>query len=297
MTEPLSWDLYRTLLAVLDEGSLSGAARSLGLTQPTIGRHVDALERAFGQTLFTRSPAGLMPTEAALALRGAAASMKSHAAALERGAPDDGGNGVNGTVRISASEVVAVEVLPAALAKLRREHPGLVIELEPSNRVQDLLQREADVAVRMMAPTQEALIARRVGDVRLGLFAHRDYLQSHGMPATAEELAGHSLIGFDVGAPYVRAAIRAEPEWRRERFALRTDSDLAQLALLRAGCGIAPAQVAWARRDPALVPVLAERFGIAIPTWITMHEGLRASRRCQVVFDALVRCLRDYTAA
>lgn len=297
MTGPLSWDLYRTLLAVLDEGSLSGAARSLDLTQPTIGRHVDALERAFGQTLFTRSPAGLMPTEAALALRDAAAAMKSHAAALERGALEGSGSEVSGTVRISASEVIAVEVLPAALARLRREHPGLVIELVPSNRVQDLLHREVDVAVRMMAPTQEALIARRVGDVRLGLFAHRDYLRLHGTPETAEDLAGHSLIGFDVGAPHVRAAVRNQPEWQRERFALRTDSDLAQLALLRAGCGIGPAQLPWARREPALVRVLADRFGIAIPTWITMHEGLRASRRCQVVFEALVRCLEDYTAA
>lgn len=151
MTIDLNWERYRTFLAVLTEGSLSGAARALGITQPTAGRHVAALEAAFGQTLFTRSPSGLLPTEAALALRGHAEALRSAAAAFERAAASHGA-GVRGIVRISASDVIAVEVLPPMLAQLRRDHPGLVIELVPTDRIQDVLKREADIAVRMAPP-------------------------------------------------------------------------------------------------------------------------------------------------
>lgn len=297
MAEDISWDWYRTLLAVMQKGSFSGAARVLGIAQPTAGRHIDALECALGQTLFIRSQAGLQPTEAALRLRGTALAMQSSAAALARAALEGAAGEIAGTVRVSASDVVAVEVLPPAIARLRERHPRLVVELVPTNRVQDLLQREVDVAVRMVEPVQGALIARRVADVPLGLFAHRSYLQQHGVPAKPEDMAGHSLIGFDVGAPYIRAAAQRYPVWQRSSFALRTDSDLAQLALLRAGCGIAPAQLPWARRHPELVQVLADNFALAIPTWVTMHEGLRGSPRCKVVFDALVQCLQDYTTA
>lgn len=295
MTDDIPWDHYRSFLGVLEHGSLSGAARMLSLTQPTVGRHVDALEARFGQPLFTRSPSGLQPTEAALALRGAAEAMRSHAGALQRAASRAAGEDISGVVRISASEVVAVQVLPPALARLQARHPALTLELVCTNRVQDLLQREADVAVRMLAPAQEALVARHVGEVPIGLYAHRDYLARRGTPATPQELAGHSLIGFDAELPYLRAATQRYPQWRRAAFALRSDSDLAQLALLRAGAGIGVCHAALARRDKALVRVLGEHFAPALPVWITMHEDLRASARCKAVFDALVRCLLDYT--
>lgn len=296
MAEEIDWELYRTFLAVLEHGSLSGAARALGMTQPTVGRHIGALEASFRQTLFTRSQTGLLPTETALALRGGAEAMRSHAAALQRAASGGGGDAVTGTVRISASEIVAIEVLPPAVAQLHQDHPGLTIELVPTNRVQDLLQREADVAVRMSEPAQEALVARRVGDVALGLYAHRDYLRRRGTPMVPAELTGHSLIGFDTETPYLRAATRRFPVWRRQAFALRSDADLAQLALLRAGGGIGVCHVALAQRDAALVRVLAGYFALALPTWITMHEGQRASPRCRVVFEALARCLLAYAA-
>ncbi len=200
MNNTIGWELYRTFLAVLTEGSLSGAARALGITQPTTGRHIAALEAAFRQPLFIRSQTGLLPTESALSLRGFAETIRDTAAALERAATSRDRE-VTGTVRISASEVIAVEVLPPMLARLRQAHPQLVIELVPTNRVQDLLRREADLAVRMTPPKQEALIARRAGDVELGLYAHADYLQRHGSPSTPANLAGHALIGFDVEHP------------------------------------------------------------------------------------------------
>lgn len=293
MASDLNWELYRTFLAVLTEGSLSGAARTLGITQPTAGRHIAALEAAFGQTLFTRSQTGLLPTEAATALQGFAETMRSTAAALERAAASRGAE-LAGVVRISASEVVAVEVLPPILADLRRSAPGVVIELVATNRVQDLLQREVDIAVRMTEPQQDVLIARRVGAIELGLYARDDYLQAHGVPKTPAALTQHALIGFDRMTPFVRSATKQWPVWRRETFALRADSDLAQLAMIRAGCGIGGCQVGIARRDPRLVRVFPELRVVDLQTWVTMHEDLRGNPRCKAVFDALVRGLAAY---
>jgi len=296
MTSSIGWELYRTFLAVLTEGSLSGAARALGITQPTAGRHISALEASFGQPLFTRSQTGFLPTEAALALRGHAEALHSTAAALERMATSRGQE-IAGTVRISASEVIAVEVLPPMLAQLRQSHPRLTIELVATNRVQDLLRREADIAVRMTPPQQDQLIARHVGEVELGLYASENYLQRQGTPVTAADLARHALIGFDEETPFLRGAKKLLPLWSREAFVLRTDSDLGQLALVRAGCGIGFYQSALARRDHRLVRVLPDCLAFKLNSWVTMHEDLRGSPRCKAVFDALVQCMQDHTSS
>ncbi|WP_433705606.1 LysR family transcriptional regulator [Paraburkholderia sacchari] len=296
MASNLNWELYRTFLAVLTEGSLSGAARALGITQPTAGRHVAALEAAFGQPLFTRSPAGFLPTEAARMLRGYAESMRSTAAALERAASGRG-NAMRGVVRVSASEVVSVEVLPPVLAQLGRAYPELVVELVPSNRVQDLLQREVDIAVRMTQPQQEMLIARRIGEIEVGMHARDDYLAERGTPKTLADLAQHTLIGFDTVTPFLREAMRKLPYLKREAFALRTDSDVAQLAMIRAGCGIGMCQAGVARRDARLRRVLPRVCAFKLQTWVTMHEDLRGNRRCKAVFDALAGGLEAYIAS
>jgi DNA-binding transcriptional LysR family regulator len=290
MDNAISWELYRSFLAVLEEGSLSAAARALDLTQPTVGRHVAALEKALAVPLFVRSQSGLLPTDAALALRGHAQAMGSIAASLQRAAGRHG-EAVQGTVRISASEIVGAEVLPPALAALRRAHPQLRLELVLSNRVQDLLHREADVAVRMTRPQQDLLIARRIGEIALGLYAHPDYLARHGSPHSLDELMHHALVGFDAETPFLRAARAGLPPWRCEAFALRADSDLAQLALIRAGCGIGFCQSALARRTPNLVPVLAQQVSIGLDTWITMHQDLRGSAACSAVFAALAEAM------
>jgi DNA-binding transcriptional LysR family regulator len=290
MDDDAGWELYRSFLGVMREGSLSGAARALGITQPTVGRHIAALEASLGPTLFTRSQAGLTPTEAALELRAYAEAMASNAAALRRAA-EGHGKGVVGTVRVSASEVVGVETLPPIVARLREQHPQLKLELVLTNRIQDLLRREADVAIRMAEPKQGQLIARRVADVQVGLYAHRRYLAAHGAPRKVDELAQHALVGFDEETPFLRAARKALPQWARAAFSLRSDSDLAQIALIRAGCGIGACQVGIAERDPNLVRVLSRHAEFKLPTWVVMHEDLRGSARCKATFDALVTAL------
>lgn len=293
MANDIGWELYRTFLGVLAEGSLSGAARALGITQPTAGRHIAALEKSLGVALFTRSQAGLLPTEAALALRAHAQDMHSAAAAFRRVAESQG-DGVRGTVRVSASQIVAVEVLPTILAALREAHPDLKVELVATNRVQDLLRQEADIAVRMVAPKQDVLVARRVGHITLGLHAHPDYLARHGTPRSLAELGRHALVGFDTETPFIRGLRKELPAFGRSAFSLRSDSDLAQLALIRAGAGIGICQVPLARRAPGLTRILQRQVALKLETWVTMHEDLRNSPRCRATFDALVEGLGRY---
>ena len=286
------WSLYRSFLTVLRNGSLSAAAREEGLTQPTLGRHVDSLEKALGVSLFTRSQHGLSPTEAALELRPYAESLEMTAAALVRAAV--GRAGTRGTVRVTASEVVGAEILPPILSKLHEAHPGIVIELVLSNRTEDLLRREADIAVRMVRPTQQDLVVRHVGDIELGLHARRDYLERRGTPTNAAELREHTLIGFDHENAFVRSVRARGFVFDRGMFAFRSDSDLAQLAALRAGFGVGVCQVGIAQRSPDLVRLLPKSFSFKLEVWIVMHADLRSSARCRVVADALAAGLAAY---
>jgi DNA-binding transcriptional LysR family regulator len=293
LERPPSWDELRTFVEVARDGSLSGAARRLGLTQPTVGRHIDALEAALGLTLFTRSPRGLTPTPAALALEPHVEAMAAAAAALARTASGEAAAD-RGAVRVTASEVVGVEVLPPMLAAFHAEHPGLAIELALTNRTQDLARRDADIAVRMVRPTQSGLVARRIGSSRISLFAHRDYLARFGEPRSLADLAGHCFIGFDRDNSTFRAAGDFARSMTRESFGLRCDSDLAQLAALRAGVGIGGCQDNIARRMPELIPVLPNAFHYALEVWLVMHEDLKATRRVRLLFDHLAAGLTAY---
>ncbi|KAF1042166.1 MAG: HTH-type transcriptional regulator CatM [Herbaspirillum frisingense] len=291
-TEP-SWEWYRTFLNVLETGSLSAAGREMGLTQPTVGRHIEHLEAALGLKLFVRSFDGFSPTDAALELKPYAAGIAATSAALRRVASSHGTE-VRGTVRLTASEVISVEVLPPILADLKHQHPGLCIELVMSNRADDLLQREADIAVRMFKPAQDALVAKRLGNIEVGLHAHQRYLALHGAPHSIDALADHTLIGFDRESAYLRRFQEQFPWLSRTGLAFRADSDLAQLAAIRAGFGIGICQVALAAKDPALVHLLPRQFSFKMETWVAMHEDLRSSPRCAVTFAALVAGLGAY---
>lgn len=293
MDTEISWELYRSYLSVLQEGSLSAAARKMGIAQPTVGRHIAALEQALGTTLFTRSQNGLLPTDAALDLQPLAESMSNTAAALKRAAEGQG-DGVRGTVRVTASEVIGMEVLPPIITQLQDAYPALKIELVLSNRVQDLVKREADIAIRMTQPKQEQLIARHIGKVRLGLYAHKKYLRKHGTPKSLAQLSDYALIGFDEETPFIRAARKQFPFWRRDAFSFRSNSDVAQLVMIRAGSGIGICQIGIAGRDTQLVRLLADEFEMHLDTWLTMHEDLRNNPRCKATFDALLRGLQAY---
>jgi len=289
MSKEPDWALYRTLLTVIETGSLSAAARQLGLAQPTVARHIDTLEETLGADLFLRSQRGLDPTELARAIEPQARTMAMNAAALLRTASGRPGE-VAGTVRISASDVVGVEHLPAILSRLRHAHPGLAIELSLSDELDDLLGRASDIAVRMVEPTQSALLARRLKPAELGFHAHREYLAARGTPTSLAAFDRHDIIGYDRETPALRALAATLPALDRRAFALRTDSNIAQLAAIRAGLGIGICQVSVARRDDRIVRVVPE-VGLTLPLWIVMHEDLKSASRYRAVFDALVEGL------
>ncbi|WP_426662656.1 LysR family transcriptional regulator [Rhodanobacter aciditrophus] len=292
-----AWDLYRSFLAVAGEGSLSAAARTLGMTQPSLGRHVRQLETMLGVALFTRSPQGLVLTDVGAELAEHARGMAAASAALRRAASGSRQE-VRGVVRITCSEVIGGEVLPAILADLRRQQPGIVVELSLSDVAEDLLRKDADIAVRMLRPSQAALVARRVGAIGIGLYAHRRYLKAHGTPREMADLHGHALIGFDRETPALRAMRARLPGaevFTRSHFALRTDSTLAQLAALRAGYGVGACQHALARRERSLLRVVPA-FALDLDTWLVMHEDLRTNRRVRLVYDHLFEALTAYVA-
>ena len=295
-TQVPDWHLFRAFLAVVREGSLSGAARVLGTTQPTMGRQVAALEASLGVKLFTRSLDGLSPTEAGLRLIPSAEAMAAAVEAARRSATGKVDED-RGTVRITASEVIGGEVLPSILADFHGRHPQISVELALSNRNEDLLRGDADIAVRMVRPTQGALVAKRIGRIDIGLYGHRRYLKGHPMPRRLEDLRQHALIGFDRDQAYARLLERMGVPLTRDSFAFRSDSDLAQLAALRAGLGIGASQIGLARRNKNLVPVLHAELIFPMEVWLVMHRDLRSSRRIRLTFDHLAAKLTDYAVA
>jgi DNA-binding transcriptional LysR family regulator len=292
-TKHIDWSLYRSFLAVMREGSLSGAARALDMTQPSMGRHIDALEQTLGTTLFTRAQGGLSPTPIAHELL---ESVEAMAAAVQQAArvASGGKEEERGTVRITASQIMGGEVLPQLLTQYREQHPLVTIELVLTNKSEDLLKREADIAVRMVRPTQQALLAKRIGRVDIGMYAHQRYAKVHGLPRSLEDLRHHTLIGSDRDPTIAALAQQIGLPVSRDDFSFRTDSDLAQLAALRAGMGIGGCQMGVARRDPSLVPVLPDTMVFSLDMWLVTHSGLRTNKRVMSLYRFLTEALGQY---
>lgn len=284
------WHLVPGFLAVLEHGSLLAAARALQVSQPTLGRHVAELEAQLGLSLFERGPRGLLPTEAARRLADAARGMAQAADTLAREAgrtrQDSGG-----TVRLSASQPVACVLLPPLLASLRRAQPQIQVELVVSNEVSNLLQREADMAVRMVRPDQASLVARRVGEVAVGAYASADYLARRGLPRSPAELLQHDLVGRDRLGDILQGFAAMGQARTATDFVLRTDDFIAYEAAVRAGMGIGFLARYSARQAPALVPVMPNLPIPPLPVWLVVHREIRTSRRIRLVWDHLAQTL------
>lgn len=289
-TEP-SWELYATFLAVMQEGTLSGAADRLGVAHPTVRRRVEALEDSLETSLFIRTPNGVMPTERARAVLPYAESMAATARSLVRSASGSRG-AEHGTVRITASEVVGVEVLPPILNELRDAYPDIDVELSVSDRNEDILRRDADIAVRMAKPSTPSLIARRIGVIPVGFFCTADYLGARDAPTTLDDLRDHDLIGYDRDTRLVEGLAAAGLDVSHADFVFRTNSDLAYLAALRSGIGIGACQVPLGVAS-SLVRILPD-VEFDLEAWIVVHQDLRDVRRVRVVLDHLAGAMQRY---
>jgi DNA-binding transcriptional LysR family regulator len=284
------WSLMRSFLAVVERGSLLAAARSLGVSQPTLGRHVAELERQLGTVLFERTGRGLVATSAARSVAEQARAMADSAEAIGRTLTSQSRQ-LSGSVRITASQVVAVHLLPPLLARFREGETGIAIDVVASNAVSNLLRREADIAVRMVRPNQSSLVARRVGEVRMGAYARKDYLRRRGIPKSAADLIRHDLIGLDQESSILRAFAATGQPLERSAFVVRSDDHLVLWNLLCAGAGIGFAATWLADREPSLLRVLHDLPIPSLPVWLAVHREIRASARIRAVYDFLAEAI------
>ena len=290
-TRSLNWSTLKDFLAVAEIGSLSGAARRLGVSQPTLTRRMAALEADLQTELFRRSPRGLELTDVGEALLEPARRMEdeAHAAALAVTGRD---RALAGLVRITATEGLANEWLTPELASFHREHPRIVLEILVRNTALNVLRREADIAIRLGRPQQAELVARRVADLQLGLFASRGYVAVHGQPRALDELAAHQAVAFDEAERYTGAGSWLERSLASAEVVYRANTLGAQRAAIRAGFGIGAQSCFIAARDPELVRVLPE-IEVRFEIWLVTHPGLRRSARIRAVYDFLAKRLSE----
>ena len=280
------WALVRSFLAVLDAGSVTAAARASGARQPTLSRHVAELEAQLGAPLFERTGRGVAPTRAALAIAAAARRMEDGALGVAR-ALATARSATRGVVRVTTSEVAATWLMPALLARFQRLHPEIAIELVASNELTNLLRREADIAVRMVRPAQQSLVARKLGNVAIVAAAHKSYLAAAPPLRTADDLRSHRLIGYDRDDTIERAAARMGLLLAPSDFALRTDDQVVYGRLVAEGCGIGFVARYNLRHWPGVVAVLPELAIGALPCWLAVHREIRSNPLVRTVFDFL----------
>jgi DNA-binding transcriptional LysR family regulator len=291
MKTPFDWSLIRSFLAALDQGSLLGAARLLKTSQPTLGRHITELESQLGVVLFERTGRGLVPTATALQLADSAREMESGALQLSR-ALSGTQLQTAGTVRITASVPVAVQLMPPILARMRLALPDIQVELVSSNQVSNLLRREADIAVRMVRPEQGTLIAKKIGRVGVGAYAHRSYLARRSPLRKLADLLQHDLIGHDTDPSILRGFQALGFAVGPEIFALRTDDFIVQWQAVRSGLGIGFIADYMARTDPDVLRVLPTALKVPdLPMWLAVHREIRTNGRIRAVYDFLAQAL------
>jgi len=288
------WSLIRSFLAVLDQGSLMGAARVLHASQPTVGRHIADLECQWKVVLFERTGRGLVPTTTALKLAPAARSMEAGANQVARTLTGVQTQSV-GSVRITASVPVAVYLLPPVLSRMHQTLPDVQVDLVSSNQISNLLRREADIAIRMVRPEQGSLVARKIGDVELGAYAHRSYLSRCGTPLAPMELLQHALIGSDADTAILQGFAAMGYPAEREMFVLRSDDFIVQWQAVRAGMGIGFVADYMARTDPDVVAVLPRLLKIPpLPMWLAVHREIHTNPRIRAVYDFLADALPHF---
>lgn len=291
--QPLDWTLLRSFLAVAETGSLSAAARETGQSQPTLGRHIRTLEAQAGGPLFDRHAKGFSLSALGHALRPGAEAMRDGArqVALAAAGRDER---QAGPVRITASVFVSVHLLPPIIAGIRQRHPEIEVDLTSSDRTENLLFHEADIALRMYRPEQLDMIARHLGTLALGLYATPGYLGRNGTPAHFTDVLSHDFIGYDRDDRLIRGFRDAGVEVTRDSFAIRTDDQVAYWELVCSGAGIGIGQRAVADRDPRVTRILPDAPVPSLPVWLTAHETLRQTPRVARVWDALAEGLAPF---
>jgi len=290
----LDWALLETFAAVGEHGSLSAAARATGTSQPTLSRHVATLEHQVGARLFERGASGVTLTSTGTALMAHAKDMADAAARLSMSV-DGQTETLKGTIRLTASQIMATYVLPNILTQLRDKEPDIDIELVASDKTENLLRREADIAVRMYRPVQEDVISRKIGDLRMGMFASHSYIERHGLFETIENTVDHAVIGYDRSTQIIDGFKQAGLDVDRNFFAFRSDDQVVCWEMAKAGFGIGFNQIQIGEATPGMVRIESAGEVGRLPVWLTAHSELRSSPRVRFVFDFLAEKLKAVT--
>lgn len=288
MPGPIDWNQMRALLATVEAGSLSAAARRLGLTQPTLGRQVAALEEDLGIAVFERVGRRLILTEAGQRL---VADLREMGAAADRVAMSAAAQSqsVEGVVRITAADIYAGHVLPPLLAEVRKAAPGITLEVLATGSISDLLRREADIAIRHVRPDQDGLIARRCRDTAAYVYGTPDLLDRLGRPSNGVELARCEMSGaIDGIEPFIAEMRQRGVPLSRANFPLLTQSGMTGWEWVCRGICLGPMVEAVARQTPEVEIAVPAIDPIPVPVWLVTHRELHTSRRIRLVFDMLV---------
>lgn len=283
------WQGWQYFLEIAQAGSLNRAADALGVSQPTLSRHLQALEKRLGQTLFDRSTQGLTPTRFGQSLIEEAEQMRTSVQRLERLAAGQD-QAVTGRVRLSANEPIALYYLPRILPDFMDANPALSVEVDVSNKATSLDKRDADIAIRMFAPQQPDLIARHLFDIPLGFYASADYLAKHGNPTTLEALFKHRLLGYDRDKQFEQGAASFGWQVRNEDFYFRTDSMPLHLEMARNGGGIVGTHQQLAASF-GLVPIGVDVMLPKLPLYLCCHRDVKHNRRIRLLMDFLAERL------
>lgn len=289
----LDWNQMRALLATVEAGSLSGAARKLGLTQPTLGRQVAALEKSLGVTLFERVGRGLILTQAGRELVAPLRAMGEASDTIALVASRQS-QSVEGLVRVTASDVYAHYLLPPVLKKLRQVAPGIVVDVIASNEIEDLIRRKADIAIRHVPPQEAELIARRLPDTVAKIYGTPALLDSIGRPVDERVLSGAEFAGYSESVDIVVAELqRSGLSLDVSNFPLLTNSGLVAWGWVQRGMLLGLMMEAVAKRTPEVEEAWPGFAGVPVPTWLATHRELRTARRIRVVFDLLAEALTE----
>ena len=288
----IDWGSLKDFVVVAEAGSLSSAARRLGVSQPTVGRRIDQLEKQLNAALFSRTPRGLVLTETGEQILERARRVEEEALAIERMAA--GANQqLEGTVRISLTEDLGTWWLPDKLAKFHAQYPALRIEANLNNRMVNLVRREADIAIRLSRPQQPDLIARKVAVLAYGLYASHTYLARHGEPSGWRDLRHHYHVGFEHAIADMPAIERMERFFGADRIRHRSNNYPAQLEATAAGLGIGAHCRFQANRDERIQRVLRDVADHRRDVWLLTHTDMRRSARIRAVYDFLAEALNN----
>jgi DNA-binding transcriptional LysR family regulator len=280
------WNRARAFLVTAEEGSLSAAARALGMTQPTLGRQVTALEEELGVLLFERVGRGLTLTTAGMDLLEHVRTMGEAANHVSLAASGQS-QSIEGTICITASEVISAFLLPPILARLRRAHPGVRIKLVASNAIHDLRRREADIAIRSGRPTDPNLVATRLRDTPARLYATPHYLKQLGNPGTAADLGRADFIGFGEDDRFLHGLNALGFDLTPKNFPIQITNHMVLWELVKSGLGIGAIIDEVGDAEPRVERVLPAMAPIPVPAWLVSHREVHTSRRVRLVFDLL----------